>query len=216
MVKMIFLGAPGVGKGTHSGLVAEKHGILKISTGDLLRENVKNGTELGLKAKAYMDAGGLVPDELVIELLKERIGRQDCSRGFILDGFPRTIGQAEALSRITDIDLVVNLTAPEEVIIGRLSGRWTCRKCDAIYHEKNIKPKVDGVCDKCGGELYQREDQKPEVVKKRLDTYQQQTAPLIDYYKSKGNFVEINVEGDVGVVNERVQKAIDENLEGRE
>ncbi len=214
MVKMIFLGAPGVGKGTHSGLVAKEHGIVKISTGDLLRENVKNGTELGLKAKEYMDAGGLVPDGLVIQLLKERIGQDDCRNGFILDGFPRTIAQAEALSGITDIDLVVNLTAPEEIIIGRLSGRWTCRMCGEIYHEKNIKPRVEGICDKCGGGLYQRDDQKPEVVKTRLDTYQKQTAPLIDYYKKGANFVEINVEGEVGVVNERVQKAIKEKLEG--
>ncbi len=214
MVKMIFLGAPGVGKGTHSNLVAEAHGIVKISTGDLLRENVKAGTELGLKAKEYMDAGGLVPDDLVIALLKDRISKDDCGKGFILDGFPRTIPQAEALSGITEIDLVVNLSAPEEVIIGRLSGRWTCKKCDAIYHELNIKPKVEGVCDKCGGELYQRDDQKPEVVKKRLETYQKDTAPLIDFYKSKGSFIEVNVEGNVEEVNKRVQEAINDKLNG--
>lgn len=212
MVKMIFLGAPGVGKGTHSNLIAKHYGIQKISTGDILRENVKQGTELGLEARKYMDAGGLVPDALVINLLKDRISRPDCRDGFILDGFPRTIPQAQALEKVAEMDLVVNLTAPKDVIVQRLSGRWTCRKCDAIYHEKNIPPKKEGVCDKCAGELYQREDQKPEVVRNRLDIYERDTAPLIDFYSKGGKLIDVNVEGDVETVNGRVLAAIKEGL----
>jgi adenylate kinase len=212
MVKMVFLGAPGVGKGTHSNLIASYYGIQKISTGDILRENVKQGTKLGMQAKKYMDAGGLVPDALVIKLLKDRISRADCKDGFILDGFPRTIPQAEALEKVAKMDLVVNLTAPKSVIVQRLSGRWTCRKCEAIYHETNLPPKKKGICDKCGGELYQREDQKPEVVRNRLGIYERDTAPLIDFYAKGGNLIDVNVEGEVGVVNVRVLSAIKKGL----
>jgi adenylate kinase len=212
MVKMVFLGAPGVGKGTHSNLIAKHYGIQKISTGDILRENVKQGTKLGLEAKKYMDAGGLVPDALVIKLLKERISHADCKDGFILDGFPRTIPQAEALAKVAKMDLVVNLMAPKEVIVQRLSGRWTCKKCDAIYHEKNIPPKKKGVCDKCEGDLYQREDQKPDVVRNRLSIYERDTAPLIDFYTKGGNLIDVNVEGEVATVNDRVLAAIKKGL----
>jgi adenylate kinase len=212
MVKIIFLGAPGVGKGTHSNLVAKHYGIVKISTGDILRENVKQGTKLGLQAKKHMDAGGLVPDELVIKLLKDRITRADCKKGFILDGFPRTIPQAQALDKVAKMDLVANLMAPREVIIQRLSGRWTCRKCEAIYHETNLPPRKKGVCDKCDGELYQRDDQKPDVVRNRLVVYERDTAPLIDFYTKMGLLIDINVEGEVAVVNDRVQEAIEEGL----
>ncbi|MFH0956325.1 MAG: adenylate kinase [Candidatus Aenigmatarchaeota archaeon] len=212
MVKIIFLGAPGVGKGTHSNLVAKHYGIVKISTGDILRENVKQGTKLGLEAKKYMDAGGLVPDALVIKLLKDRITRADCKKGFILDGFPRTIPQAQALDKVAKMDLVANLTAPRDVIIQRLSGRWTCRKCEAIYHETNLPPRKKGVCDKCDGQLYQRDDQKPDVVRNRLQVYERDTAPLIDFYTKMGLLIDINVEGEVAVVNGRVQEAIEEGL----
>jgi len=184
-LKIMILGPPGAGKGTTGGMVAERYGIPKIATGDLLREAIKKGTELGKKAKAYYDRGDLVPDELVIGLLKERISRPDCKKGFILDGFPRTIGQAEALEQITRMDYIFNLLVSDATVLQRLGGRWTCKKCGAIYHEVNIPPKEEGICDKCGGELYQREDQKPAVIKERLRVYEEQTAPLLDFYADK-------------------------------
>ena len=208
-MKMIFLGAPGVGKGTHAGKISEHYGIPKISTGELLREEVKAGSELGMKAKKYMDEGTLVPDDLIIGMLSKKISEQG-DKGFILDGFPRTIEQAEALEKITDVDLVVNMKCSHETIIARISNRVTCRKCQAIYNTLFIKPKVEGVCDKCGGELYQRDDQKPEVVKERLEVYEKETAPLIDYYSKKGIVMEVSSEGDADTVHKRIVKAIDE------
>lgn len=208
-MKMIFLGAPGVGKGTHAGRVSDHYGIPKISTGELLREEVKAGSELGLKARKYMDEGTLVPDELIIDMLSKRISEHK-DKGFILDGFPRNIEQAEALDKITDMDLVVNMKCSHETIITRISNRLTCRKCQAIYNTLFIKPKVEGVCDRCGGELYQRDDQKTEVVKERLEVYEKETAPLIDYYSKKGIVIDVSSEGDADVVHKRVVKAIDE------
>ena len=185
-MNLIFLGPPGVGKGTIAKEVVKEKKIPQISTGDLLRAAVKEGSELGKEAKEYMDTGKLVPDELVIGLLKDRILKEDCKNGFILDGFPRTIAQAEALENSdVVIDKVLNFKASEETIISRISGRRTCKKCSAIYHIKNIPPKAEGICDKCGAELFQRDDDKPESVKKRLDVYKQQTAPLIDFYREK-------------------------------
>jgi adenylate kinase len=211
-MKMIFLGAPGVGKGTHAGRIAEYYKIPKISTGEIFREEIKQGTELGKKANEYIENGQLVPDEIVIGMLKNELSKDDNKEGFILDGFPRTLEQAEALDQISEMDLVMNLVASHETIIARISNRLTCRKCQAIYNILFIKPKKEGVCDKCGGELYQREDQKPAVVKERLDVYEKQTAPLIDYYRKKGILVEVDVEGDVDTVHKRVLAAIEDYM----
>ena len=207
-MNMVFIGPPGVGKGTHAGIVARKYGIPRISTGDIMREEIKKGTILGKEVKSYMDAGELVPDEIVIDILKKRISQDDCKKGFILDGFPRTLTQAEELERVTSINLVVNMLASHRVIIERITGRLTCRKCGAIYHVKNIPPKKDGICDKCGGELYHREDQSKEAVEKRLEIYEHRSKPLIEYYRNKGILVDVNVEGGRDKVAERIEKAI--------
>ena len=189
--RLVFLGPPGAGKGTCASRVAEKAGIPQISTGDLLREAVREGTELGKKAKAFMDKGELVPDELVLGLLKERLKKPDCKNGFILDGFPRTLEQARALEGIATIDLVVNLVVPEDIIVARLSTRLICSKCGAIYNTRTLPPKREGVCDRCGGKLYQRDDEKPEVVRKRLEVYRQKTEPLTSYYRERGLLIDI-------------------------
>jgi adenylate kinase len=207
-MNMIFLGPPGIGKGTHAEIVSKRLGIPRISTGEIMREEVKNGTDLGKEVKTYMDTGDLIPDEIMIDIIRKRIRQDDCIKGFILDGFPRTVMQAEELEDITDIDIVLNLTAPHEVIIDRITGRLTCSKCDAIYHVKNIRPKKKGVCDVCGGELYQREDQSEDAVKKRLELYVKRTEPLIYYYKKKGKLKEVNVVGKKDDVSERIDKAI--------
>ena len=185
-MNIIFLGAPGVGKGTYTGKIKEKYGIPHISTGHIFREHMKNNTDLGQKAKKYIDKGKLVPDEITINMVKDRLSKDDVKNGYILDGFPRTIPQADALNKFSRVDIAVNFVADESVIIQRLSGRRTCKKCGAIFHIKNIPPKVDNVCDKCGGELYQRDDDKPEAIKQRLNVYEEQTSPLINYYKEKG------------------------------
>ncbi len=190
-MKIIMLGAPGAGKGTQAKKIAEKYGIPHISTGDIFRANIKNNTELGKKAKEYMDQGLLVPDELTCDLVTDRIQQDDCSQGFILDGFPRTIPQAEALDKALtamgqSMDYAVNVDVADENIIDRMSGRRACLKCGATYHIITIPPKSEGICDNCGSELVQREDDKPETVKKRLDVYHEQTQPLIDYYNNQG------------------------------
>jgi adenylate kinase len=210
MKKLIFLGPPGVGKGTVAKMITGKLGVIQISTGDLLRAAVKEGSELGNQAKEYMNAGKLVPDELVINMLKERIKQPDCEKGFILDGFPRTIPQAEALdSSDVQIDKVISFDAKKETIIQRLSGRRTCKGCGAIFHVENIPPKVEGVCDKCEGELIQRDDDKPEAIEKRLDVYEQQTAPLIDYYKTKEMLSNIDAEQELDIIVQDTLKAIE-------
>ncbi len=209
-MNLIFLGPPGVGKGTIAKSIVKEKNIPQISTGDLLRAAVKEGSELGIKAKEYMDSGKLVPDELIINLMQERIAKDDCKNGFILDGFPRTIPQAEALgSSDVQIGKVLNFKAKDETIIQRLSGRRTCKNCNAIYHIKNIPPKVEGKCDKCGGELIQRSDDKPEAIKKRLEVYQQQTAPLIDYYKEKGLLADIETEQPIPKIVKDTMAAIE-------
>lgn len=195
-MKFVFLGPPGVGKGTYSSRLAPMLGIAHISTGDMFREEVEEGTALGLKLKGIMERGDLVPDEIVIDALKERIKKPDCRLGFILDGFPRTIEQAEALDKMFKIDLVLNIQMPEDILIEKISARRVCRECGDIYnvadiHRKGIDmppmlPKVAGKCDKCGGELYQRSDDKPAVIKERLLTYKKETKPLIDYYRKRG------------------------------
>jgi adenylate kinase len=182
-MNLMALGAPGVGKGTYSDLIAQSLKIPRVSTGDMFRENIKNSTPIGKKAKSHIDKGLLVPDEITIEMLKERIIQEDCKGGFLLDGFPRTIPQADAMKDLAKIDKVLNFVAPEAIIIDRLSGRRVCRKCGATFHIKNIPPKKPGICDTCGGELYQREDDKEEVIKSRIEEYNKKTAPLIEYYK---------------------------------
>ena len=186
-MKIIMLGAPGAGKGTQAKQIADKYGVPHISTGDIFRANIKNGTELGKKAKEYMDQGLLVPDELTCDLVMDRIVQDDCKNGFILDGFPRTIPQAEALTAALEkIDYAIDVDVPDENIVNRMSGRRACLNCGATYHLISIPPKVEGICDRCGSEIVLREDDKPETVQKRLKVYHEQTQPLIDYYKNQG------------------------------
>ena len=196
-MKIMMLGAPGAGKGTLAVMVYKKYMIPQISTGDLLREAVKNKTNLGLSAKQYMDRGELVPDDLVLKLLQQRIAKADCSNGFILDGFPRNLSQAEALDDMgVVLDKVINFRVKDNIILERLTGRRTCKSCGAIFHVKNVPPKVKGVCDRCGGELYQRDDQKEDVIKERLRVYSEQTEPLIDFYRKKGLLADIDANTD--------------------
>ena len=196
-MKIIMLGAPGAGKGTQAKKIAEKYGIPHISTGDIFRANIKNGTELGKKAKTYMDQGALVPDELVVDLVVDRVGQEDAKNGYVLDGFPRTIPQAEALDKalaaINDkVDYAINVEVPDENIINRMSGRRACVDCGGTYHIKYNPTKVEGVCDACGGKLILRDDDKPETVKNRLNVYHEQTQPLIDYYSKQGIMKEVD------------------------
>ena len=190
-MKIIMLGAPGAGKGTQAKQIADKYSIPHISTGDIFRANIKNGTELGKKAKQYMDQGALVPDELTCDLVMDRIQQDDCKNGFVLYGFPRTIPQAEALDaalgKINEkMDYAIDVDVPDENIVNRMSGRRACLNCGATYHLVSIPPKVEGICDRCGSEIVLREDDKPETVQKRLKVYHEQTQPLIDYYKNQG------------------------------
>lgn len=190
-MKIIMLGAPGAGKGTQAKQIAEKYSIPHISTGDIFRANIKNNTELGQKAKGYMDQGLLVPDELTCDLVMDRIAQDDCENGFVLDGFPRTIPQAEALDKALtaigqSMDFAIDVDVPDANIVERMSGRRACLECGATYHIVAIPPKKEGICDKCGSELVLREDDKPETVQKRLDVYHEQTQPLIDYYNKQG------------------------------
>ena len=190
-MKIIMLGAPGAGKGTQADMICGKYNVPHISTGDIFRANIKNGTELGQKAKGYMDRGELVPDSLVVDLVIDRIHQDDCANGYVLDGFPRTIPQAEALDAALaeageSVDYAINVDVPDENIVNRMSGRRACVKCGATDHIKYNAPKTEGICDNCGSELIQREDDKPETVLNRLSVYHEQTQPLIDYYDGKG------------------------------
>lgn len=190
-MKIIMLGAPGAGKGTQAKMIADKYQVPHISTGDIFRANIKNGTELGVEAKKYMDKGQLVPDELTVKILLDRVANPDCAGGYVLDGFPRTIPQAEvlekALAELGDqIDYAINVDVPDENIIKRMGGRRACLSCGATYHIEHIPPRTEGICDVCGKELVLRDDDKPETVKNRLDVYHNQTQPLIDFYSAKG------------------------------
>ena len=196
-MKIIMLGAPGAGKGTQAKMLADKYKIPHVSTGDIFRANIKNGTELGTKAKVYMDQGMLVPDELTCDLVVDRIKQDDCKDGYILDGFPRTIPQAECLDKALDalndkIDFAVNVEVPDENIIRRMSGRRACLSCGRTYHIVYNPPKEEGICDECKTELVLRDDDKPETVEKRLKVYHEQTQPLIDYYRNKGVLAEVD------------------------
>ena len=190
-MKIVMLGAPGAGKGTQAKMIAEKYGIPHVSTGDIFRANIKNGTELGKEAKQYMDQGKLVPDELTVKILLDRVAQDDCKNGYVLDGFPRTIPQAnvldEALTKLGDkIDYAINVDVPDENIINRMGGRRACVACGATYHVVYNAPKTEGICDVCGKELIIRDDDQPETVKNRLNVYHEQTQPLIDFYEEKG------------------------------
>ena len=190
-MKIIMLGAPGAGKGTQAKMIAEKYQIPHVSTGDIFRANIKNGTELGKEAKKYMDQGQLVPDELTVKILLDRVAQADCANGYVLDGFPRTIPQAEvldaALTKLGDkIDYAINVDVPDENIVRRMSGRRACLSCGATYHIEHIPPKKEGICDVCGQPLVLRDDDKPETVLNRLKVYHDQTQPLIDFYTAKG------------------------------
>jgi len=204
-VRVILLGAPGAGKGTQAGFLSRELQLAHIASGDLFREALEKGTELGLLAKSYMEKGQLVPDEVATKLVLERIVADDCKKGFILDGFPRSLEQAESLDDMLKnqgiaIDSVFYTKVSVQELISRLGGRWTCRNCQAPYHEVNFPPKTRGICDKCGGELYQRADDTPETVQKRLDVYFSQTVPLIEYYQSDNRLTEINGEQDISLV----------------
>lgn len=210
-MKIIFLGAPGAGKGTQAEIVAEKFGIPTVSTGNIIREALKNGTEMGLKAKSFIEAGQLVPDEVVIGIIKERLANDDCKNGFILDGFPRTIPQAEALDAMgISIDKVVDIEVPDENIMERMTGRRVCGTCGASYHLMFKKPLKDGICDSCGGELVQRKDDAPETVSDRLKVYHEQTEPLKDFYGKAGKLSVVEGLGTVSEITERVLKVLEE------
>ena len=201
-MKIIMLGAPGAGKGTQAKMIADKYSIPHVSTGDIFRANIKEQTELGMEARKYMDQGLLVPDELTVKILLDRVAKDDCKNGYVLDGFPRTIPQAEVLDKAVSelnesIDFAINVDVKDENIIRRMSGRRACLKCGATYHIEHIPPKKEGICDKCGSELVLRDDDKPETVEKRLKVYHEQTQPLIDYYNKKGILKEVDGSQDM-------------------
>lgn len=196
-MKLILLGPPGAGKGTQAKMLMDRYGIPQISTGDILRAAVKAGTPMGLRAKSFMDAGGLVPDDVVVGIVRERIQEDDCKAGFILDGFPRTVPQADALAEALTalgrpLDAVVSLAVDVEALVERLTGRRTCRDCGLGYHVTFAAPKAAGICDACGGELVQRDDDREETIRRRLDVYNEQTSPLIDYYRKSGLLSEVD------------------------
>ena len=214
-MKIIMLGAPGAGKGTQAKMIAEKYAIPHISTGDIFRANIKNGTELGKKAKEYMDQGLLVPDELTCDLVVDRIQQDDCKKGYILDGFPRTIPQAEALDAALEklgesMDYAINVEVPDENIVNRMGGRRACTSCGATYHVEYNAPAKENVCDSCGAELVLRDDDKPETVQKRLGVYHDQTQPLIDFYTKKGIIAEVDGTMDMKDVFAAICKIIGE------
>ena len=208
-MNIIMLGAPGAGKGTQAAVLCEKLNIPTISTGNIIREALKNGTEMGMKAKSFMDAGQLVPDEVVIGIVKDRLQEADCQNGYILDGFPRTIPQAEALDEMgANIDCVIDIEVKDEVIVNRLSGRRVCEKCGRPYHTESLKPKVEGVCDDCNGALVQRKDDQIDTIKNRLEIYHKETEPLVNYYKAQDKLVVIEGKDTVADTTAAVFKAI--------
>lgn len=212
-MRVIFLGSPGAGKGTQAAVLKDRYGFAHLSTGDILRENVKDGTPLGKTARQYMDTGRLVPDDVIIAMMEERLRKPDCGRGFILDGFPRTVPQAEALDRLLvkmgiTLDGVILFEIPRQLVIDRLTGRRVCGSCGEIYNVNYKSPKVPGICDRCGGELFQRDDDREEVVVKRLEVYEKQTAPLIRYYEEKGQLVRVDAGQEGSLVVMAIEKAM--------
>ena len=214
-MRAVLLGPPGAGKGTQAVRLVEKYNVPQISTGDIFRKNIKEGTALGKKAQEYMNAGQLVPDELVIDLVKDRLMQDDCANGYLLDGFPRTIYQAEQLDKFLaengqKLDAVINFTVGHETLMDRLTGRRVCKKCGAGYHVRNIPPKVEGICDRCGGELEQRKDDTRETAEKRIAVYEESTAPLIGYYTGTGALKNFDAEKDHDVVFKEIVAEIGE------
>ncbi|MCR4926058.1 MAG: adenylate kinase [Clostridiales bacterium] len=210
-MKLILLGAPGAGKGTQAERICNKYNIPAISTGNIIREALKNQTEMGLKAKSFIDAGKLVPDEVVIGIIKDRLAKDDCQNGFILDGFPRTIPQAEALDEMgVEIDKVIDIEVSDEAIVGRMSGRRVCKDCGASYHLEFKKPQVDGKCDSCGAELIQRKDDHPDTVLDRLKVYHEQTEPLKDFYEKKGKLRIVEGQDSVDDTTAKTFKALED------
>ena len=212
-MRIVLLGPPGAGKGTQAKTMSESLGIVHISSGDLLRDHQERNTELGTTARSYMQQGLLVPDDLIIDMIEERIGRPDASGGYVLDGFPRTVEQAQALGAALErrgeaIDRVVNISVSEEELVTRLGGRWICRGCQRPYHEVNSRPAKQGVCDDCEGELYQREDDASEAVSRRIRVFAEQTAPLIGYYSEASGFVDVDGEGTIDEVRESLIEAV--------
>lgn len=209
-MKMILLGAPGAGKGTQAEILCDKLGIPTISTGNILRAAVKEGTPMGQKAKGYMDAGALVPDDVIVGIVKERLAQPDCAKGFILDGMPRTIAQGEALEQMgVEIDKVIDLVVADEAILQRMSGRRVCAKCGASYHIINKPSAKEGVCDRCGGELVIRKDDEPDTVRDRLKAYHEQTEPLVGYYRERGKLVDIPDQGSIEDTNAYILKLLE-------
>jgi adenylate kinase len=213
-MRLVLVGPPGAGKGTQAKYLAKHFGIPAISTGDIFRANVMQKTELGLQAKRYMDAGDLVPDEVTIAMVRDRLNDEDAESGFLLDGFPRTVPQAEALKDIlselgTPLDAVLELKVDDEEVVRRLSGRRTCRQCGHVWHQEFDPPRHDGVCDKCGGELFQRDDDQPETIRRRLEVYNENTAPLVGYYDDQGLLVAIEATGPVDGVTKRAVSALE-------
>ena len=212
-MNIVLLGPPGSGKGTQAKMIAEKYGVVHISTGDILRENVRGGTDLGKEAKTYMDAGKLVPDELLINIIKDRLAKPDVAGGYMLDGYPRTTPQAEAMDKILPelgqkIDVVVNIDVPDDELVKRLGGRRMCQ-CGVSYHLKFNPPKKEGICDVCGGELYHRDDDKEEAILNRLEVYKTQTQPLIVYYNKAGIIADINGAGEISEIFDEIAASLD-------
>jgi len=207
-LKLVFIGPPGIGKGTYAKAISQKYGIPHISTGDIFREEIAKGSELGRRVKEYVDKGLLVPDEIVIEVVKRRLSQPDCAKGFILDGFPRTLRQAEALDQITRIDAVLLFNAPLEIIIERVSGRRICPNCGAIYHVKWRPPKTPDVCDVCGARLIKRRDDEPDVVRRRYEIYLQTFTPIIEYYRRKGLLVEVDASHEAEEVVMEIERIL--------
>lgn len=212
-MNLVLMGLPGAGKGTQAERIVEKYGIPHISTGDMFRAAMKEGTELGLKAKSFMDEGALVPDEVTIGIVRERLSKLDCQDGFLLDGFPRTVAQAEALEGILEalgkkIDYVINVDVDKDILMARLTGRRICKSCGATYHLVFNPPAVEGKCDRCGGELYQRADDNEETVQNRLDVNLKQTEPLLDFYRQKGYLKDINGQQEIGKVFEDIDQLL--------
>lgn len=215
MLRLVLLGPPGAGKGTQASAIVKKYNIPHISTGDIFRANIKMGTELGKKAKAYMDQGLLVPDELVVSIVKDRLMEEDCKNGFLLDGFPRTVNQGEALDKeLREMGLklnkVINIDVEKEILIERAIGRRICKECGATYHIKFNLPKTEGICDDCGGELFQRNDDKVETVEKRIEVYHEQTKPLIDYYTEKRLILNVDGTKPIDLLFEEIVKSLEE------
>lgn len=208
-MKLVVFGPPSAGKGTQAQKLSKKYGIPQVATGDLLREQVAKKTPIGLKVKSYLDSGRLGPDDLIVQMIADRVSKPDCRNGYLLDGFPRTMGQAKELEKMTDIDLVLNIVVDFEVLVERAVGRRICPKCAAVYHVKFNQPKKEGICDRCGSQLIQRDDDKEATVRNRLKVYQEQTAPLVEHYRKKGKLVDIDGSGGIDAVQAKMVDSID-------